>query len=128
MKSYIIALVMLLAIFCTPQERGQAKQIDLETVKAEVVGKDVQLVDVRTPGEYTAGHIDDAINIDVSDRDTFAEKFENLDKEEPVYIYCKMGGRSERAAALLKEMGFKSIFDYSGGYSEWSRQGTEQKE
>ena len=118
---FFIALVASLAS-CKSQNSQQPQIIDIETVKTEVIGKDVQLVDVRTPQEYEAGHIDDAINIDISDNATFTKKIETLDKEKPVYIYCQMGVRSKKASEKLKEMGFKTIFDYSGGYGEWSKQ------
>ncbi len=122
MRNLFILLLLVITTSCTSQNSGQVQSIDIERVKAEVIGKDVQWVDVRTPGEFNVGHIDDAINIDVSNRDMFAKKFEKLDKEKPLYIYCQMGGRSKKAAKQLKDMGFKSIFDYSGGYGEWSRQ------
>lgn len=122
MRNLFILLLLIFATSCTSQNSGQVQSIDIERVKAEVIDKDVQWVDVRTPGEFSAGHIDDAINIDISNSDTFAEKFEKLDKEKPVYIYCQVGGRSKRAAEVLKDMGFKSVFDYSGGYGEWSKQ------
>lgn len=94
--------------------------IDKATMKAEVIGNDVQLIDVRTPQEYEAGHIDDALNFDIKNLQLFEEQIETLNKEEPVYLYCKMGGRSARAAQLLKEKGFTKIYDYAGGYDEWS--------
>ncbi|MDT7827479.1 rhodanese-like domain-containing protein [Pricia sp. S334] len=122
MKDLIILLLFVSAVSCTSKDSGKVQRIDIETVKADVIGKDVQWVDVRTPQEYEAGHIDDAINIDISDSQNFKEKVEKLNKNEPVYIYCQKGGRSERAATLLKDMGFESIFDYSGGYGEWSQQ------
>ncbi|SDE48842.1 Rhodanese-related sulfurtransferase [Pricia antarctica] len=122
MRNLIILLLLVCTTSCTSQSNGQVISIDIETVKTEVIGKDVQLVDVRTLKEYDAGHIGDAINIDFLDNPAFTEKFQNLDKEEPVYIYCQMGGRSKKASQKLKEMGFKTIFDYSGGYGEWSAQ------
>ncbi len=122
MRNGIILFLLLSATSCTPQNSGQVQSIDIERVKKEVIGKDVQWVDVRTPAEFNAGHIDDAINIDISNSKTFTEKFEKLDKSKPVYIYCQVGGRSKQAAMKLKEMGFKSIFDYSGGYGEWGKQ------
>ncbi len=122
MRNLIILTLLVFTISCTSQKSGQVQIIDIETVKAEVIGKDVQWVDVRTPQEFNAGHIDDAINIDISDSDMFINKFEKLDKDKPVYIYCQVGGRSKQAAQKLKDLGFKSIFDYSGGYGEWSKQ------
>ncbi len=120
MKKLTLLFVFSILISCNSQKTTQPTVIDLKTLKTHVIGKDVQLVDVRTPEEYSEGHIDDATNINIMDSETFIEKMQLLDKEKPIYLYCKMGGRSKKASEKLKELGFKSIFDYSGGYSEWS--------
>ena len=90
--------------------------------KKVVVGNDVQLVDVRTPKEYNAGIIDDAINIDFMNQETFKEAFEKLDKNKPLYIYCRSGNRSQKSVPLLEAMGFKEIYDLKGGYLSWAEQ------
>lgn len=105
-------------ISCQPQE-GFIKKINKTAIKTKVIGKDVQLIDVRTPQEYKNGFIDDAVNFNIND-DTFIDQIDALDKNEPVYLYCRMGGRSNRAAELMKARGFKKIYDYSGGYDDWS--------
>ncbi|WP_339709372.1 rhodanese-like domain-containing protein [uncultured Kriegella sp.] len=122
MKRNLLFVVLIIALSCKSQNDGVAKVIDIDTFKTEVIGKDVQLVDVRTLKEYNAGHIDDAINIDISNNATFTKEIQNLDKEKPIYVYCQMGGRSNKASQQLRKMGFKTIFDYSGGYGEWSKQ------
>jgi len=73
------------------------------------------LIDVRTPQEFEAGHLENAVNIDWFAND-FIEKFETLDKEKPVYVYCKMGGRSTKAAHVLDSLGFEKVIDLEGGY------------
>lgn len=73
------------------------------------------LVDVRTSKEFEEGHLDDAVNIDWF-ADNFAEKFENVDKQKPVYVYCKKGGRSIKAARVLDSLGFEKVIDLEGGY------------
>jgi rhodanese-related sulfurtransferase len=80
--------------------------------------KKAQLIDVRTPEEYTAEHIEDAINFNWYDVD-FATKISILDKKKPVFVYCKAGGRSSKAAAKLAEMGFTKIYDLEGGFTNW---------
>lgn len=122
MRKLGVLFMFLILSSCNSQQEAQPVIIDLATLKAEVIGKDVQLVDVRTAQEFNAGHIDDAININIMESEVFTEKIKSLDKEKPVYLYCKMGGRSKKASQRLKELGFTSIFDYSGGYSEWSGQ------
>lgn len=79
------------------------------------------MVDIRTPGEYKAGYIDDAINIDFMNLENFSIQFEKLDKTKPVYIYCHSGVRSRNASNKLLTLGFTKIYDYKGGYKEWSK-------
>ena len=120
MNRYIFFLLILfLGFSCKESTPSEIKVIDKSFLKNEVVGKEVQLVDVRTQEEYESGHIDDAVNFNIIDNETFLEQIEALDKDEPVYLYCKMGGRSNRAAELMKEKGFTKIYDYSGGYNDW---------
>lgn len=116
----LLFLVVFINVFaCQSQKESPIQRIDKEAIKTEVIGKDVQLVDVRTPGEYNAGHIDDAVNFDLSDRTTFMKQIETLDKDQPVYLYCLVGSRSAYAAKILRSKGFTQIFDYSGGYNNW---------
>lgn len=80
---------------------------------------ETQLVDVRTSNEYHAGHIRDAINIDYFRATDFKKSFEKLDKDKPVYLYCRSGARSRKAARRLVDMGFSKIYDLKGGYLRW---------
>ena len=81
--------------------------------------KNVQLVDVRTAGEFNAGAIKNAVNIDFFQKENFKSAFSKLDKEKPVYVYCRSGNRSRKAAARIEKMGFKKIYDLQGGYMIW---------
>ncbi|UJH68763.1 rhodanese-like domain-containing protein [Allomuricauda sp. SCSIO 65647] len=117
--SIVCGLLLFLGISCKSQDESAISVIDKATMKSKVIGKDVQLVDVRTPEEYQVGHIDDAVNFDIKDPLHFEEQLTGLNKDEPVYLYCKMGGRSARAAKMLKEKGFEKIYDYAGGYTDW---------
>lgn len=83
--------------------------------------KDLQLVDVRTPYEYNAGYIDNAFNIDYFKQAVFRSSFNAFDKEKPLYVYCRSGNRSQKAAAILAEIGFKNIIDLKGGYIAWKK-------
>lgn len=122
MRNTILFLLFLSVLSCTSQTDSKTINIDILTLKTEAIGKDVQLIDVRTPNEYKAGYIDDAINIDIMKMETFVQEVEKLDKAKPVYIYCKIGGRSQKASKKLEELGFTTIYDFSGGYMEWQNQ------
>lgn len=83
---------------------------------------ELQLVDVRTPEEYAQGHIQGAENINFFDEDFEQQLEQKLDKEQPVYIYCRSGNRSSKAAARMEALGFKAIYDLEGGYMNWPKE------
>ena len=78
----------------------------------------VQLIDVRTAGEFAQGHIANAKNIDVNSND-FQQKVSKLDKNKAIMIYCLSGGRSSNAMNVLSSMGFKEIYNLSRGMMSW---------
>ena len=93
--------------------------LDLTTFKEAISIEKTQLVDVRTKLEYNAGHIENAVNIDFFDRSNFTENFANFNREQPIYLYCRSGNRSQRTAKKLVQIGFKKIYDLKGGYKAW---------
>ena len=93
--------------------------LDTRSYKEAVVNKNVQLVDVRTQREYRSGHIGRAINIDFFKGGAFDRAFENFDKQKPVYLYCRSGNRSQKAARKLLALGFEKIYDLKGGILQW---------
>ncbi|RPG28136.1 MAG: rhodanese-like domain-containing protein [Muricauda sp. TMED12] len=118
----VFSLVLFMGVSsCQSQESATITKVDNATIKQDVIGKNVQLVDVRTPEEYNSGHIDDAVNFDLSRQKSFLEQINTLDKDKPVYLYCAVGSRSAYAAKILEREGFTKIFDYSGGYMDWVR-------
>ncbi len=122
---FFILLVFICAI--DAQEAPKVSIIDITVFKEAVIGKDVQLIDIRTSKEYSAGYIDDARNISIADIDNFNAQFSKLNKEKPVYLYCYSGVRSNRASKKLLAMGFKYVYDFKGGYKAWSNQVTIDK-
>ncbi|TXB62910.1 rhodanese-like domain-containing protein [Phaeodactylibacter luteus] len=83
---------------------------------------EVQLLDVRTPEEYGAGHIEGATLINFFDADFVERTAAAFDKEKPLMLYCRSGNRSAKATAKLKAAGFKEIIDLKGGYNAWPKQ------
>lgn len=78
-----------------------------------------QVVDLRTKSEIKkTGIIDGARNIDFT-ADYFKEEMSKLDKDAAVMVYCQSGKRSGKAVPILKEMGFKKIYDMDGGYNAY---------
>lgn len=80
-----------------------------------LVAKGAPLVDVRTPEEFAAGHIEGAINIPIDELD--ARKGE-LKKDADIVLYCRSGARSERGRALLAAAGYAKVYNL-GAMSNW---------
>ena len=74
------------------------------------------VLDVREAWEFEEGHIEGAVNIPTSQ---FMERFEEIPKNENVFIICEHAVRSKRVYHFLEEMGYEKIVDVAGGMSEW---------
>lgn len=88
--------------------------------KAQEAG--VILLDVRTAGEYMAGHIEGALNIDVEGM-TFEGEIKQLDKTKTYAIYCQSGRRSRIAAETMANAGFTKLFNLDQGIGSWQAAG-----
>lgn len=75
---------------------------------------DAVLLDVRTPGEYNAGKIDGAINIDFFDS-KFEGQVGKLEKEKIYFVYCRSGQRSANACRVMNNLGFTKLYNMAGG-------------
>ncbi|HSK27130.1 MAG TPA: rhodanese-like domain-containing protein [Jiangellales bacterium] len=91
------------------------------TVLAE---QDVTVLDVRTPEEFAAGHLPDAVNVDLAGPDFDAEVAE-LPTADTYLVYCRSGNRSAVAAARMAALGFTSLYDVQGGIQDWQAAGGE---
>lgn len=101
------------------QQNDTLKILTASEFNEAIKNNDVQLVDVRTAKEFNEGAIENALNIDFFLQETFNEEFGKLNKEQPVYLYCRSGNRSQQAARKLDSLGFKKIYDLKGGYMGW---------
>ncbi len=70
------------------------------------------LLDVRTPEEYAEGHIEGSTNLPLQS----IEQAERVikDKDTPLFVHCRSGGRSAQATSVLKRMGYTNIEDIGG--------------
>ncbi|MBU8908706.1 rhodanese-like domain-containing protein [Desertibacillus haloalkaliphilus] len=91
-------------------------QISTQDLKTKLRKKDVQFIDVRTPGEYTRNHIKTFENIPLHE---LAKNAKLLSKEKEVVVICQSGMRSTKATKVLKKLGFQKITNVKGGMSAW---------
>lgn len=106
----------------TPDAKAPTATSDISPAEANTAVSKAysQFIDVRTAEEYASGYAARAENIPL---DTLAANFDRLKKDEPVYVICQTGNRSKKAAEMLKDAGFKSIYNISGGTVAWQAAG-----
>ncbi|MEO8067810.1 MAG: rhodanese-like domain-containing protein [Flavobacteriales bacterium] len=80
------------------------------------------LLDVRTPEEWKAGHMKDAVHIDWY-ADDFSKQVATLDETKPILVYCASGGRSGEAQEAMQDLGFKKVVNLKGGMGAWKEAG-----
>lgn len=110
-----LALLLLLNFACAQISSKPITEVSQNELS------NVILVDVRTPEEYQAGHLDNAKNINWYDKN-FAEQFTSISKDETIYVYCKKGGRSAKAQQVLDSLGYKKVVNLEGGYDAHIKQ------
>ena len=116
MKKYFLFILL---IACTEKKTEfllDARAFD-DKYKAT---ENAMLLDVRTPEEVASGKIANAENI-VWDG-SFADNITNLEHK-PIFVYCGSGIRSAKAAAVLREKGYKEVYELQGGIKTWKLAG-----
>jgi len=143
-RSRFIFLILMSTIFLfmiTSCERNQGENqddnyplgINFQLFNEEYKNnQNLQIVDTKTLDEYKSGHIPGALILPVQDlkssKDT-SVVLSNLNTNEEVYIYCSAGGpRSQRAASILRDMGFKKAYFIEGGIAQWIVSGNPVKQ
>lgn len=84
----------------------------------------LQILDVRTPGEFSGSHIKGSVNIHWPD---LRIRHNELRKQDPLAVMCGTGSRSGIACSILKRNGFSNILNVAGGYTGWVAAGLEKK-
>lgn len=113
--NYFLSAALLLVGLC-----ARAQTVSIDTFATQLKQSPAaQLIDVRTPAEFADGHLPGAVNINAQ-RDDFGQALASLDKTKPVFVYCLSGGRSSRAVAQLRDLGYTDVHELKGGYLKWS--------
>lgn len=121
MKNLLYIITLFLAVTVSAQQK-KAELVSPAKFAQKMAAEKGQVIDVRTPKEFKAGHIPNAVNMHVYDKD-FEQRLDKLDKNKPVYVYCKVGGRSADAVEIMQKKGFKKITELEGGIDAWTEVG-----
>lgn len=111
----VAALVVAFNLF-KPATAG-IENVDAAGVEAAMKQPGVQVIDVRSAGEFQMGHIPGAINVPVETLGTAAESW---DRDGTYVVYCATGARSIPAVETMKAMGFKNIKHFNAGIQAWN--------
>ncbi|MCX8020289.1 MAG: rhodanese-like domain-containing protein [Chitinophagaceae bacterium] len=93
--------------------------IDAAQFKEMLKKNNVVLIDVRTPEEFSQGHIPGARMIDYLQTETFRKELNRLDKNKTYLLYCRSGNRSKQAMQEMIQSGFKNVYELKGGIKSW---------
>jgi len=125
-KRFVAGFVVLLAgaliLSGCSSKAGAITNMNVKDFSAKTQEAGVVVLDVRTPGEFSQGHIQGAINIDV-EASTFDSEIAKLDKTKTYAVYCHSGNRSGVATQAMAKDGFTHLFNLQNGISDWMAQG-----
>ena len=126
LSQFLVAVIIVFTLSsCAQSQSGKtvSQKLDANSFKNTLESvNDVQLIDVRTQEEFASGHLVGSINYDIYLND-FDTQLASLNKNQPVMVYCKGGGRSADAIEKLEKLGFTQIYDLSGGIMAWEAKG-----
>jgi len=95
-----------------------------EWAAQQAENKESIILDVRTPEEYSEGHLIEATLLDIRNPQGFMDGVAELDASKTYYVYCRSGARSTQACQILKRQGVSSCFNLLGGILEWEGETT----
>ena len=101
----ILLIPFLILLGCS----SDYKTVDIDTVYNVINDNNIIILDVRTNGEYSEGHIPNAINIPLESIDAI-----DIEKSKIIYVYCASGTRSKIATKKLIDMGYTKTYDMGG--------------
>ncbi len=133
MKKIFVCFTMFCIGFVSCQKTKQKKDVQQKVVqnvivenvnpqdfKSIIAKENVVTLDVRTPKEVAQANIEGNSNINFFDP-KFKDKVNLIDKSKVIAVYCRSGSRSARAAQVLKDNGFKKVYNLAGGMIAWQR-------
>ena len=116
------ALVLLLCVALNVFAQAKFKNVGVDQFDKLRQQTNAVVLDVRTPKEFTAGHIPGAVNIDWNASD-FASKAAALDKSKTYLVHCAVGGRSAKASDKMTALQFTDVYNLEGGMKAWENAG-----
>jgi rhodanese-related sulfurtransferase len=111
-----LALVVVASLALRPGTKTGVTSVDAGRV-ASLAAAGERVIDVRSQGEYEAGHIPGAENVPL---DQLQTAMQSWDKTQPLVVYCATGARSAQAVSILQSAGFGTIHHFAEGMVAWT--------
>lgn len=121
MKKQVCTGLSIFLFFIASASAQKKAVLSADEFREQINQPDIQLLDVRTSGEYRTGHIKHSLQADWLNDKQFKDRVKYLDKTRPVYVYCGSGVRSRDAAKWLRMDGFKEVFELQNGIIGWKK-------
>ncbi len=121
---YLIAAAALILVLFVADEALRRLRKFREVLPAQgvlLINKGAAVVDIRSPKDYSEGHVIGARNIPAAELDTRIAELDKF-KAQPIVIYCDSGNTSQKAAAILAKHGFASVHSLKGGIRSWQNE------
>ena len=119
-KNNFSLLICGISLLTACNSNAQQTSLSVQEFEKAITNGNIQLLDVRTPGEYQTGHLSTALLADWTNESEFQLRAKALDKSKPVYTYCLSGVRSSSATDWLRQNGF-TAYNLTGGIIAWKR-------
>jgi rhodanese-related sulfurtransferase len=117
----VVAVIFVVVIFNKNKNQG-ITQVNVSEAEALVKDPGLTLIDVRSPREFSEGHIEGAKLIPVNELNGRLTEIESL-KKKRILVYCHAGSRSASASQILKNNGFTRVSNLKGGITAWKATG-----
>ena len=121
MKRILFSITFILAAFLVFAQNAKIKEVNPAEFQQLIKKPGSVLLDVRTQSEFKNGHISNSGQLNYY-AFNFRKKLLLLPKDEPIYLYCNTGWRSEKAAKILVENGYNNVYNLEHGIMDWELQ------
>jgi len=120
-KRILFSITFILAAFLVFAQNAKIKEVNPAEFQQLIKKPGSVLLDVRTQSEFKNGHISNSGQLNYY-AFNFRKKLLLLPKDEPIYLYCNTGWRSEKAAKILVENGYNNVYNLEHGIMDWELQ------
>ena len=125
--AFLMIIIPILAVGCSIGNTKIINEpIDVQTaynmIQSNKDNPNFVIIDIRTQEEFNSGHIGQATMIDYYLPD-FKEKLSQLDRNKQYLIYCRTARRTGETSKIMKDIGFRTVYDMAGGITRWKAEG-----